>query len=132
MVIEEVRLIHRDHESIVEAATTNALAAWPSLRESDAAVRATRDDLASTLKVTSSATLVGDTTIITDYVTWFETVLAARDLPLAFVSTAFTLLLEVLPPELPLTRNMARTGLTACTAAPIEPATPLTRSILES
>lgn len=119
IVIEEVRLIHRDHESIVEAATANALAAWPNIRESDAAVRATRDDLGSTLKVVASATLVGDAAIITDYVTWFETVLAARDLPLAFVSSAFTLLLEVLSPELPHARNMARTGLTACTAAPM-------------
>jgi methanogenic corrinoid protein MtbC1 len=117
--VEELRILDRDHEALVEAGTARALAAWPYLRQTDAAQRATRADLASTLRVVASADLFGDAAIVTEYVTWFESVLAARDLPLAFVSTAFSLLLDVLPARLARARGFAQAGRAACSAAPL-------------
>lgn len=118
-VTEELRIIARDREAFVESATAVALGAWPSLRESDAAVRATREDLDSTLKALSAAVVCSDGDIVTDFVAWFENVLANRSLPLAFCASAFDLLLGSLPEELPLTRQMARHGLDSCTVPPL-------------
>ncbi|MDP2289228.1 MAG: B12-binding domain-containing protein, partial [Actinomycetota bacterium] len=117
--IEEIRIISRDREAIVEEATAMALAAWPYLRESDAAVRATREDLANTLKMLSAATITGGSSIVTDYVRWFESVLSARSLPVSYCSTAFDLLERVLPEQLQITRAMTAHGLGSCTAAPM-------------
>ncbi len=119
-LVGEVGLLRRDHGFLVEAATANALTAWPYLRETDAALRATREDLDSTLGILESATLLEDPVIVTDYAQWFESVLAARDLPLSFVPTAFALLLEVIPDELQCARRMANVGLEVCTAAPMQ------------
>lgn len=47
--IDEVRLLGHEHESLVQEATQTAFATWPTIRNSDAAMRATREDLASTL-----------------------------------------------------------------------------------
>ena len=118
-VIEELRIATRDHQAIVESSTATALAAWPYLREVDAAVRATREDLDSALRVISAATITGDPAILEDFAQWFESVLAARDLPVAYCSSAFALLLESLPEDLPLMRAMAQRGLDACTVAPL-------------
>lgn len=115
-LIEEIRVLERDHETLVEAAYARALDAWPHLREDDVGMRATREDLSSTLRTIRSATIVNDSVIVTDQVRWFESVLGARDLPLAFVPAAFTLLLDVLPPELPNAKAMAVAGLDACAA----------------
>jgi methanogenic corrinoid protein MtbC1 len=113
-LMDETRILGRDHESLVEAANTRALASWPSLRDRDPALRATRDDLSATLRTIASANLVGDSTIITDYVDWFETALAARDIPPAFVPTAFASILHAVPDNLANTRSMATLGLAAC------------------
>lgn len=116
---EEIRVITRDRGSFVEAATSTALSACPHLRVADAAVRATREDLDSTLRALSAATIASDADVVTDFAAWFEGLLAARDLPVSFCSTAFDLLLDVLPPELPITRGMADAALQACTAPPM-------------
>ncbi len=115
--IEETRILGRDHQALVEAAYGHALSTWPQLRESDATMGATRDDLSSTLRTLASAALADDDSITTDYVSWFEIALAARDLPLAYVPTAFTLLLDVLPADLTNVRSQAYSGLDACSAA---------------
>jgi methanogenic corrinoid protein MtbC1 len=112
--IAEVRVLRREHETLVEEATQRAFATWPAIRKGDAAMRATREDLASTLRVIAAATLVDDLAIVRDYVSWFEEVLTGHALPLAFVPSAFELLLGVLPPELALSRETARSGRTAC------------------
>ena len=118
--IAEVRVLRRDHETLVEQATQAAFVLWPRLRNSDAAMRATREDLSSTLHVVAAATLVEDQDLVTDYIRWFETVFTTRSLPLAFVSNAFGLLLGVLPAEVPRARDMA---LSEETPAPRQPST---------
>ena len=116
--VAELRVVRRDIEHLAEQATQTALAAWPFLRGSDAAQIATREDLLATLRTVASATIVGDEGLVADYVAWFESVLAARALPVAYVSTAFALLLDVLPTGLPLSRGMAIAGLDACSVPP--------------
>ena len=120
--IAEVRVLRRDHETLVEQATQAAFVLWPRLRNSDAAMRATREDLSSTLHVVAAATLVEDQDLVTDYIRWFETVFTTRSLPLAFVSNAFGLLLGVLPAEVPRARDMALFGRDACTEATLDAA----------
>lgn len=77
-------------------------------------MRATREDLAATLRVIAAATLVQDAAIVTDYVHWFEAVLTGHELPLAFVPSAFDLLGGVLPAELAHSRETIRSGKDAC------------------
>lgn len=112
--IAEVRVLSREHETLVEEATQTALARWPAIRDSDAAMRATREDLAATLRVIAAATLVQDPAIVTDHVHWFEAVLTGHALPLAFVPSAFDLLAGVLPAELAHSRETIRSGKDAC------------------
>jgi methanogenic corrinoid protein MtbC1 len=114
--IEELRILERDHHGFVEAAVTIALNRWPFLIEADAAIRATREDLSSTLRTVESATITGDPTIVADYVSWFKTLLGARDLPTWYVAAAFELLEEVLPEELPRARRLNTAGLEACSS----------------
>lgn len=108
--IAEVRVLSREHETLVEEATQTALASWPAIRTSDAAMRATREDLAATLRVIAAATLVDDPALVIDYVHWFEAVLTGHALPLAFVPSAFDLILGVLPAELAHSRATVRFG----------------------
>lgn len=116
---DEVRLLALQHRAFVEQATEAAFRRWPDLRDTEAAVRATRSDLDTTLKTVMAATVVGSRTIVTDYVEWFESVLSARQLPLAYVSAAFDLLLEVLPQDLGHSRDMAAVGLGLCKEPPL-------------
>ena len=115
-ILDELRVLRRDHQSFVQHATNYALDAWPNLRASDSAVSATRRDLDATLNCIEAATLVQDGTLVSDYVDWFETVLASRDLPISFVSTAFWLLRNALPVELTAALSMTEAGLTRCSA----------------
>ena len=55
-----MRVLRRDHETLVEQAGQAAFLLWPRFRNSDAAMRATREDLSSTLHVVAAATLVED------------------------------------------------------------------------
>jgi methanogenic corrinoid protein MtbC1 len=112
--IAEVRVLSRELETLVEVAAQVALATWPAISSSEAAMRATREDLAVTLRVITAATLVGDLALVTDYVRWFEAVCTGHGLPLAFVPSAFELLLGALPPELVCSRELARSGKGAC------------------
>jgi hypothetical protein len=112
--IDEVRLLRREHHALVEDATRTAFASWPMLRDSEEAMRATREDLAATLRVIASATLVDDLALVADYVKWFEAVLVSHGYPPAFVTSAFELLLGVLPAELACARDAARSGHDAC------------------
>ena len=95
--VAEVRVLRREHETFAEQGTQAAFATWPRIRGRDAAMRATREDLAFTLHVVAAGTLVGDRDFVTDLVGWFETVLAARA-SLGLVPSTFDLLLGVLPP----------------------------------
>ena len=112
--IAEVRVLSRKHEKLAEEATQGAFASWPAIRDSDAAMRATRKDLAATLRVLAAATLVADPAIVTDDVQWFEAVLTGHAPPLAFVPSAFDLLAGVLPAELAHSRETIRSGKDAC------------------
>lgn len=112
--IAEVRVLHLEHESLVEEAARTALATWPAIRNSDAAVRALREGLASTLRVIAAATLVDDPAIVTAHASWFEEVLTGHVLPPAFVPSTFGLLLGVLPAQLACSRESARSGENAC------------------
>jgi len=112
--IDEVRILGREHETLVEEATRTAFASWPTIRNSEAAMRATREDLAATLRVIGSAALVDDLALVTGYVRWFEAVLVGHGQPPAFVPSAFDLLLRVLPAELACARATARSGHDAC------------------
>jgi hypothetical protein len=116
--IDELRILERDHNATVEAAVAIALNRWPFLVEADAGIRATREDLSHTLRTVESATITGDPTIVADYVSWFETLLAARDRPTWYVSAAFELLDEVLPKGLVRARGMTTAGLEACSSSP--------------
>ena len=89
---------------------------WPHLAESDRAVRATREDLGSTLSAIGAAILTADSELVVQYATWFEIVMRAHSLPVWFVASAFELLLAVLPAEGPLLRAMAQAGLDACSS----------------
>lgn len=120
-VTAELTLLRRDQATWVEAAVSLALAKWPHLAESDRAVRATREDLGSTLSAVGAATLTADSSLVEQYANWFELVMRAHRLPVWFVASAFELLLAVIPTEGPLLRAMAQAGLDACSpiTAPI-------------
>ncbi len=110
----ELDVLRRESEAIVQTATTFALRNSPRLIDDIARVRATREDLASTLQAVESAVVTGDPTVLSSYVTWFEDVLAARQLPVSFVPTALDLLVSAIPADLQLTRQAALDGLRAC------------------
>lgn len=113
-VVAEIRTLRRDHATLVEQAAQAAFVRWPTIRGSDAAVRATREDLSATLRIIAAATLVDDPELVREYVAWFEAVLTGHGLRLAFVPSAFDLFLDVLPAELICARGMAAAGLDAC------------------
>jgi len=117
-LIAEVLILSREHERLVQEATRIAFATWPQLRDSDAAMRATREDLDATLQVIAAATLVGDLRLVTDYVSWFEDVLTGHGLPPALVTSAFELLLGVLPAELVHASDVAMCGLASRSTKP--------------
>lgn len=117
--IQEARFLRRDRTQYVAQAAELALSAWPSLRQTDAAIRATREDLVSTLKAVESASIVGDPELLADFVHWFQDLLQARGLPLDYVPTAFDLLLAVLPEELAGARRMATARLGMCAGTPM-------------
>jgi methanogenic corrinoid protein MtbC1 len=112
--INEVAILGREHEALVAEATRIAVATWPALRHSDAAMP--QEDLGATLRAIAAATLVDDVSLVTGYVTWFEALLIAHERPPAFVSTAFDLLLHVLPAGLDCARDTAIAGKDACSA----------------
>ena len=107
-------MLRREHETLVEEVTQSAFALWPAILESDAAMRAKREDLSDTLRAIAAATLVDDRDLVTDYVEWFESVLTGHGLPIAFVFSAFELFLAVLPTGLSHARDMATSGREAC------------------
>ena len=115
----ELRHLQRTGDAVVERAVAEAVAAWPAVMSREQAVHATRSDLRSTLRTLTAAVLVQDADLVTDFVRWFEDVLAARQLPVAFVPSAFELLLHQLPPGLTQVRRMAEEGLVACVARPM-------------
>lgn len=114
--ISETTRLDRDFEAVIEAATALALARWPKLADSASGVRATREDLAATLRALRSSVIVGDQEVLADYIRWFESVLAARELPLGFVPTGLWLLEQVLPPGYELLRGAARSAVGLCAA----------------
>jgi methanogenic corrinoid protein MtbC1 len=116
--IAEVLILSREQQPLVEKAVRMALATWPQIRDSDAAIRATREELDATLQVIAAATLVGDLSLVTDYVRWFEAVLTGHGLPPALVTSAFELLLGVLPAELVHASDAAVCGLAARSTKP--------------
>lgn len=98
--LHEVEQLERDGGAIVEAALATALQRWPGLSSRAAAVKATRSDLDATLQAMAASVLVQDEAMLREFVSWFEDVLAARNLPLGFVSAAFDLLATHMPPDL--------------------------------
>ena len=118
-IVSELNTLRRDGPAMVESAMAISLGAWPWLRDSGSAVRATRVDIMATMQAASSAALVADMDLLRDYVAWFESVLAVRELPVAFVATAFDLLLEVVPEELTMVRAALAEGLSYCGEAPM-------------
>ena len=125
--IAEVLILSREHVPLVEEATRNAFVTWPQVRDSDAAMCATRNHLDTTLQVIAAATLVGDLTLVTDHVRWFEAVLTGHGLPPALVTSAFELLLRVLPAELVHASETAMCGLVSRITDRAEPQSPLLR-----
>ncbi|MEI8082013.1 MAG: hypothetical protein WCI74_09235, partial [Actinomycetes bacterium] len=115
-LLNELRILRREHQAIVQHAMDYALEAWPNLRASDHAVSATRRDLDATLNYVEAATLVQDGSLVAEYVGWFEAILVARDLPTSFVSTAFWLLRDALPTGLTAAVSMTEAGLARCSA----------------
>jgi methanogenic corrinoid protein MtbC1 len=111
----EVEVLRREGPTWTELATQAARERWPGLDTRTAAVLATRADIDVTVQAIGSAVLVGDETLLRDYVAWFEGVIAARELPLSFVSAAFVLLHAAIPASLPRLRAMAWVGLESCT-----------------
>lgn len=112
--VAELGLLRREHDDLVAAAMTAALRREPSLGDGDAGFLATREDVAATLAVVASATIVSDPTVATDYVAWRENLLRARSLPVEPVAAAFDYVLAALLPDLTQARAMALTGRAAC------------------
>jgi methanogenic corrinoid protein MtbC1 len=111
----EVAHLERNLTLLVEAATSAALPRRERDSLSTPALATTREDLKATINVVASAVLVDDPVLVTDYAAWLESVIAARNLPLSFVTAAFAVLLDVLPDTLPRSRAMARAGQDSCT-----------------
>ncbi len=110
----ELDALRRDFEAIVQTATSIARRNWPDLPDVPERSRAPRQELAATLMAIESTVATGDATVLASYVTWFEEVLEARHLPLAYVPTALDLLMGAIPADLPLTRAAALGGLGSC------------------
>jgi hypothetical protein len=117
-LVDEQRILRRDHSELVHQATHLALARWPALADVDAAVTATREDLGHTLRAIAAATVVDDPALLADFAIWFHELLAARGLPTEYAPAAIELLLDVLPVQLELTRGTAAAGLAAYRATP--------------
>jgi len=111
----EVAHLDRNISTLVESAALVALPRRTLAALPNAELAATRDDLVAMIRTLAAAVLVNDPTVVRDYVTWLESVIAARNLPLSFVTAAFTALLDGLPETLPRARAMARAGQDACT-----------------
>jgi len=122
--IAEVQILSREHEPLVEEATRIAIKTWPQIHDSEAGTRETRENLAATLDVIAAATLVGDLTLVTDHVRWFEAALHGQGLPPALVSMAFELLLGVLPAELVHASDAAMAGLVSRITKQVEGQSP--------
>lgn len=114
-IVAEVEVLRREAPAWTELATSAAREQWPGLEARTAAILATRADIEETIAAIGSAVLVGDETLLRDFVAWFEGVIAARELPLSFVSSAFVLLHAAIPPSLPRLRAMTRVGLESTT-----------------
>lgn len=114
-VAAEVEVLRREAPAWTELATAAARERWPGLETRTAAILATRADIEETVEAIGSAVLVGDETLLRDFVAWFEGVIAARELPLSFVSSAFVLLHAAIPSTLPRLRAMTRVGLDSTT-----------------
>ena len=114
-VAAEVEVLRREAPAWTEVATQAARDQWPGLERRTAAVLATRADIDETIQAIGSAVLVGDESLLRDYVAWFEGVIAARELPLSFVSSAFVLLHAAIPATLPRLRDMTRVGVESAT-----------------
>ena len=118
-IAAELNGLRREGPAVVENAMSISLDAWPWLRESGTLVRATRTDLSATLQAAQSTALVDDPLLLAEFVEWFESVLAVRDLRVEFVASAFDLLLEVLPTSFPLVRAALMDGLAVCSESPM-------------
>jgi hypothetical protein len=112
---EEVAVVGRVRVRMIEEAVAQALESYGTDAAPEHVVAATRHDLGASLDAVLSAVLVSDPRLVREFVEWFEQVIAARDLPLTFVTTAFTVLEAVLPSGAPRARGMARAGRLACT-----------------
>ena len=112
--IAEGRTLRRDHDVLLHDAMASALRRYPAMADSDVALRATREDLGSTLQVVASATTVSDPTVAIDFVTWFEDVLRARSLPIDYAAAAFDCVLEVLPQSVVSARAMTLSARASC------------------
>lgn len=110
----EVRRINRDHPAIVESSLALAVEQWPHLTSEDRLINTAREDLDETLRAVTSAALISDTALISEYVRWFESARAPRDVPVAFLASAFDLLLQTLPPQAHWTRAMVKAGRADC------------------
>lgn len=116
--VREVVQLERDGGGVVEAALGGALQRWPGLSSRDAAVKATRADLEATLRAIAAAVLVREEALLHEFVVWFEDVLAARGLPLAFVPAAFDLLARSIPPAMEQSVAVAERGMEFCQESP--------------
>ncbi len=112
--VAEAERLALEADSLASEAATLAFERWPVLAQRVATARATRDDLTHTTHALQAAVIVDDHQVIVNYVTWFESVLAARGLPVSYVRIALSLLLEVIPETLPRTRTTARVARDAC------------------
>lgn len=118
--ITEIHQIRSQLESIVHDALDDCLWRWPALLDQPEATRATMQDLTATLHALASCVLVGDDEVLVDYIHWFEALLAARELPLWFVPSAFDRLHSQLPDTLPIAQEVALRAIALCHADPIE------------
>lgn len=118
-VTAEVQALRLEAPALVEQAMAVSLDSWPWLSESSYSVKATRLDLRTTMQAAQSCALVGDVTLIEDYVHWFESVLLARDLPVAYVASAMEVLAEVTPVKYRRVRAALVDGLDLCSQPPM-------------
>lgn len=118
-VAVELAGLRAEAPALIEQAMTLSLDSWPWLVESGYAVKATRLDLRTTLQAAQSMALVNDQSLLTDYVVWLESVLVARDLPLAYVASALEVLAEVMPVKYRKVRSALVAGLDTCSERPL-------------
>ena len=120
-IAQEIHFLRREHDQLLLDAVRAASTARPSLVQTDAAHRATRDRIEAILDIVASAAIVGDPAVATEHVTWLETGFRARSQPLDWAAAGFAAVLEVLPSDLVNTRAMTLTGLAACGRLPLPP-----------